>query len=218
MVGPGTPQNLPKFLKEVSFIFLSVPVGCFTFFRVCCAMLLFCAYFSYNGATSLPFSQFLLPGFPHRCLLLRQLLRCQCHNLLACNQPPLVLQRCNHISLPFCEFPLPGGPHRSLLLRQQLRCQCHNLLACNQPHLVLQRCNHISLPFCQFLLPGCPHRSLLLHQQLRYQCYNLLACNQPHLVLCSLSLCRRRLLPRKRQGGHSETTTSSIGEPRLVWF
>ncbi|KAL3194315.1 hypothetical protein MRX96_016442 [Rhipicephalus microplus] len=55
-----------------------------------------------------------------------------------------------------------------------------------------------------FLLPGCPHRSLLLRQLLRCQCHNLLVCDQPHLALCTLSLHRRRLLPRKQQGGHSE--------------
>ncbi|KAL3254475.1 hypothetical protein MRX96_054175 [Rhipicephalus microplus] len=70
-------------------------------------------------------------------LLLHQLWRCQYHNLLVCNQPHLVLQRCNHISLPFCQFLLPGCPHRSLLLRQLLRYQCHYILVCNKSHLVL---------------------------------------------------------------------------------
>ncbi|KAL3220846.1 hypothetical protein MRX96_005283 [Rhipicephalus microplus] len=51
---------------------------------------------------------------------------------------------------------------------------------------------------------GLPHLSLLLRQLLRCQCHSLLVCNQPHLVLCSLSLCRRRLLARKQQSGRSE--------------
>ncbi|KAL3220848.1 hypothetical protein MRX96_005285 [Rhipicephalus microplus] len=48
---------------------------------------------------------------------------------------------------------------------------------------------------------GLPHLSILLRKLLRCQCHNLLVCNQLHLVLCSLSLCRRRLLPRKQQSG-----------------
>ncbi|KAL3192774.1 hypothetical protein MRX96_058716 [Rhipicephalus microplus] len=138
MVGLGTPQNLPKFIRGVSFIFLSVPVSCCHILAsVLCRAIVLCLLLLQRCIhISLPFCQFLLPGCRHRSLL-HQLLRCQCLNLLACSQPHLVLQRCNHMSLPFCQFLLPGRPHRSLLLRQLLLCQCHDLLVCNQLQVVL---------------------------------------------------------------------------------
>ncbi|KAL1472311.1 hypothetical protein MTO96_039427 [Rhipicephalus appendiculatus] len=57
----------------------------------------------------IPFFQLLLPGWPHRSLLLSQLLRCKCHNLLACIQLQLVmcsLSQCQRRLLPLKQ---PGG-------------------------------------------------------------------------------------------------------------